>query len=79
MRTDTEIRYEGFSILFRYMDMVDAERFLALVQREKFDYTTWREDLLEYLTIEEISARAMKYVQSQEQHVLSSTTAEQQS
>jgi hypothetical protein len=73
MRTDTEIRYEGFSILFRYMDIVEAERFLTLIQREKFDYTTWREDLLEDLTIEEISARAMKYVHAQEQDALPST------
>ena len=73
MRTDTEISYEGFSILFRYMDIVEAERFLTLIQQEKFDYTTWREDLLEDLAIEEISARAMKYVQAQEKDALPST------
>ena len=70
MRTDTEISHDGFSILFRHMDMVEAERFLTLVQREKFDYTKWREDLLEDLTIEEISAAAMKYVQAQENKTL---------
>ena len=65
MRTDTEIRYEGFTILFKYMELIDAERFITLLQREKFDYTRWREHLLEDLTIEEISARAMKYVRGQ--------------
>ncbi|RLC13570.1 MAG: hypothetical protein DRI57_15990 [Deltaproteobacteria bacterium] len=69
MRTDTEISYEGFSVLFRYMDMIEAERFLTLVQREKFDYTQWRADILEDLTIEEISTLAMKYVRSQEKQV----------
>ena len=68
MRTDTEIHHEGFSILFQHMEMIEAERFLTLVQREKFDYTKWRGNLLEDLTIDEISARAMKYVQSQENH-----------
>jgi hypothetical protein len=75
MRTDTEISYDGFSILFRYMDMIEAERFLTLIQREKFDYTHWREDLLEDLTIEEISARAMNYVRSQEEGALSPTSS----
>ncbi len=65
MRTDTEISYEGFSVLFRHMDIIEAERFLTLVQREHFDYTQWREDLLEDLPLEEISARAMAYVTSQ--------------
>lgn len=65
MRTDTEISYDGFSVLFRHMDIVEAERFLTLVQREKFDYTQWRDNLLEELTLEEISARAMAYVTSQ--------------
>ena len=76
MKTDTEISYEGFSILFRYMDMLEAERFLTLIQRERFDYTKWREDLLEDLRIEEISARAMKYVQSQENQPLTWPTSE---
>jgi hypothetical protein len=66
MRTDTEISHDGFSILFRHMDIVEAERFLTLVQREKFDYTQWRKNLLEELTLEEISARAMAYVTSKE-------------
>lgn len=64
MRTDTEISYDGFSVLFRHMDIVEAERFLTLVQREKFDYTQWRDNLLEELTLDEISARAMAYVTS---------------
>ncbi len=66
MRTDTEISYDGFSILFRYMDIVEAERFITLLRREEFDYSRWRENLLEDLSIEEISTQAMNYVKSQE-------------
>ena len=66
MRTDTEISYDGFTILFRHMDIVEAERFITLVQRDHFDYTTWRESLFEDLSIEEISTRAMAYVRAQE-------------
>jgi hypothetical protein len=47
--------------------MVEAERFITLVQRDHFDYTTWRESLFENLSLEEISARAMAYVTAQEE------------
>ena len=33
----------GFEILTRYLGLVEAERFITLVQREKFDYTQWRQ------------------------------------
>jgi hypothetical protein len=66
MRTDTEITHDGFTILFRHMNIVEAERFITLVQRDHFDYTTWRESLFEDLSLEEISARAMAYVTAQE-------------
>ncbi|WP_217177979.1 hypothetical protein [Methanoplanus limicola] len=41
--------------------MVEAERFIALIQRDKFDYTKWRESLFEDLSGEEISRRAMEH------------------
>lgn len=57
--TDTEIKLKGFQILTAQMGDVEAERFLALIQREAFDYTKWRQDLDAELSIEEISQRAM--------------------
>jgi hypothetical protein len=59
MITDTEIRLKGLEVLTKYLGDVEAERFIALIQREPFDYTKWRKDLDENLTIEEISGRAM--------------------
>jgi hypothetical protein len=59
MITDTEIRMKGLQVLAKYLGDIEAERFIALIQREPFDYTKWREDLDEDLTIEEISRRAM--------------------
>ncbi len=56
---DAEIKVLGFEILFRHMGLVDAERFIALIQREKFDYTRWRQDLFAGLSGEEISRQAM--------------------
>lgn len=57
--TDTEIRLKGIQILAEYLGDIEAERFVALIQREPFDYTKWRQDLDEDLSIEEISQRAM--------------------
>jgi len=60
MITDTEIKITGFQILSKNMGDVEAERFIALIQREPFDYTKWRKNIDEDLSIEEISAKAMK-------------------
>lgn len=60
MKTDTEIKLKGVKILAEYLGDVEAERFIALIQREPFDYTKWRQGLDEDLTIEGISERAME-------------------
>ena len=59
MITDTEIKAKGFQVLAQYLGDIEAERFVALIQREPFDYTKWRQDLDEDLSIEEISRKAM--------------------
>jgi len=59
MITDTEIKLRGIQILAEHLGDVEAERFIALIQREPFDYTKWRQGVDEDLSIEEISKRAM--------------------
>ena len=59
MITDSEIKANGIHILARYLGDVEAERFIALIQREPFDYTKWRHDIDGDLDIDEISSRAM--------------------
>ena len=59
MSTDTEIKAKGMHLLAQYLGDVEAERFIALIQREPFDYTKWRQDMGEDLSIEEISRNAM--------------------
>ena len=59
MITDTEIKVKGIHILAQYLGDIEAERFIALIEREPFDYTKWRQDMDEELNIEEISRRAM--------------------
>ncbi len=59
MITDTEIRIKGLQILTENLGDVEAERFIAIIQREPFDYTKWQQGMREDLTIQEISKKAM--------------------
>ena len=58
MKTDTLIKNDGMKILMDNLGMVEAERFIMLIQREPFDYTKWQENLFEDMSLEEISERA---------------------
>ncbi len=58
MTTDTEIRLRGMRALIDALGLVEAERFVLSINREKFDYTTWRQQGLPDLSIEQIAARA---------------------
>lgn len=66
MITDTEIKVKGLQMLTKYLGDVEAERFVALIQREPFDYTKWRQDLDEDMSLEDISNKAMAYQASLE-------------
>ena len=59
MITGTELRLKGMRALAQSLVDIEAERFIALIQREPFDYTQWRQDKWEDLSIDEISRRAM--------------------
>ena len=61
MITDTEIKAKGVQVLAQYLGDVEAERFIALIQREPFDYTKWRQEIDEEISIEEISRKAMTW------------------
>ncbi|MEO5377916.1 MAG: hypothetical protein H7832_09080 [Magnetococcus sp. DMHC-6] len=58
MITDTEIRVKGIQILAQYLGDIEMERFIALIQREPFDYTQWRQNIDADESLEEISRNA---------------------
>jgi hypothetical protein len=61
MRTDTIIRTEGTQALMKNLGLVEAERFIMLIQKDSFDYTRWQENLFEDMSIEEISQKAVEF------------------
>jgi hypothetical protein len=45
MINDTILRIEGLKALSEKLGILEAERFIALIRREPFNYTEWRADL----------------------------------
>ena len=60
MKTDTEIRTSGLQALVDALGAVEAERFIALILREPFDYTKWQRQLWADRSINDISKAAME-------------------
>lgn len=60
MMTDTEIRVKGIQALSTSLGSVEAERFIALILREPFDYTRWQHTLFEDQSVEAISDAAVR-------------------
>jgi len=58
MKTESEIRMQGMQALIGSLGLIEAERFLMAVNRDKFNYTEWRRTGLPNMSIEEIVAEA---------------------
>ena len=59
--TDAEIKVKGMRALSKDLGLVEAERFVSLIQRDRFDYTKWRQNLFEGMTGDEISKAAVQH------------------
>ncbi|MEW5692659.1 MAG: hypothetical protein AB1765_05130 [Candidatus Hydrogenedentota bacterium] len=68
MITDTELKLNGYKILTENLGEVLTERFIALLQREKFDYTKWQKDLWKNIPVKELSKKAMDYKNNNDIH-----------
>jgi hypothetical protein len=66
MNTDTVIRNEGMNALIERLGMIEAERFVMLIRKDSFDYTKWRVNLFDDLSLEELSQKAKEYRQTQD-------------
>ena len=57
----TEVMKRGMMCLIEKMGIVEAERFISIIIREKFDYTKWQRDYFDAKTPEEISNEASQF------------------
>ncbi|MFA6062383.1 MAG: hypothetical protein WC736_07190 [Gallionella sp.] len=58
MKTETEIRVAGMSALIGALGLVEAERFMISMLRDRFDYTEWRRHGLPDYSLEELARLA---------------------
>jgi hypothetical protein len=58
MKTDTDILFEGIRLLMQVLGTVEAERFITLINRERFDYTEWRKSQWQDETVASLATRA---------------------
>lgn len=56
-----EIMNKGMKCLMEQLGVVEAERFVATVIRERFDYTSWQRDYFDRKGQDEISQEAEKF------------------
>ena len=60
--TDTLLKSTAMDILVKSLGIVETERFIALMLKEPFDYTAWRQtNLPGDIPIEELSRQAMDH------------------
>ena len=62
--TTSEIMRRGMECLTKQMGIVEAEQFISVIIREKFDYTNWQREYFDAKTPEEISKEASEYEES---------------
>ena len=59
MKTDVELKSEGMELLRTQLGLVESERFIALVTRDVFDYTRWRQSQWNNTTtVQELAEKA---------------------
>ena len=58
MKTDSEIRLEGMQALISNLGLVEAERFILVMIRDRFDYTQWRQEGLPKISLKELAEEA---------------------
>lgn len=61
MSTAMEIMDIGFASLVEKLGVVDAERFIAMVKRDNFDYTVWRRSYFDKMDLAQVSKEATAY------------------
>jgi len=65
--SDAVLLDNGMNLLVEHLGLVEAERFIYLVNCDRFDYTEWHGVLSEGKTVEEIAERAMKRREQEKQ------------
>jgi hypothetical protein len=63
MKTDMEIRMTGMQALINALGLIEAERFMMSVSRDRFNYTEWRRHGLPAMSLDALAQTANHYTQ----------------
>lgn len=67
MNTSTiELMDRGMRCLVEKLGTVDAEKFIAIIMRERFDYTQWQRDRFDDENLDEFHAKAIAWAKKEE-------------
>ncbi len=58
-----DIMDQGFACLVEKLGIINAERFIAMIKREDFDYTVWRREYFGDMALDEINGEAVSYAE----------------
>lgn len=61
MRNDTLLKNDGMRVLSEQLGIVEAERFIALMRRDPFDYTEWQRELFKDVPLDKLLNDAARH------------------
>ncbi|MCR4764358.1 MAG: hypothetical protein K5696_12600 [Lachnospiraceae bacterium] len=62
--TTVEVLNRGMECLVNNMGIVEAEHFITIVIREKFDYTKWQREYFDQKSPDQIHREAVEYAKN---------------
>ena len=69
--SEAKLLNEGMERLIDALGIVEAERFISLVTRERFDYTEWQREAFADMSLEDIRREALSYQRVADSPVIS--------
>ncbi|MCM1542320.1 MAG: hypothetical protein NC121_13800 [Blautia sp.] len=64
MNNAVELMDAGYACLVEKLGVVDAERFVAMIKRDSFDYTLWRREYFDNMDLDQVSDEADAYAKN---------------
>lgn len=62
MKANTyEIMDRGMNCLLEHLGTIETEQFISVLLRERFDYTRWRRQLFDGMSLKEVNEEAVRY------------------
>ena len=61
MIADMELVTRGLNVLVRELGIIEAEAFISYIKNDCFDYTKWRQDKFDDMSLHEIGESAAEY------------------